>query len=130
MWCCDGFGCLILDVQPGTVNESFDDFCWRPNSDTERRDHTGHNAVGADDNMFADIGAWKYDASVAKPRSVTDAYRFFRHRLYRDGKSDVFVPMVLIGDVNVVSGPHVITDFDGKMAHDSTALPNQAPITY
>ena len=72
--------------------------------------------------MFSDIGTWKYDAAIAKPRTVTDTYGLLWHRLYRDRKSDIFVAVVLVGDVNIVTSPHVIANVNGEMANDSTPL--------
>ena len=78
--------------------------------------------------MFSDVGTRKYHAAIAKPRTVTNTNGLLWHRLDRDRKRDIFVSVVLVGDVNVVTCPHIITNLNGKVPHDAAPLANEATI--
>jgi dinuclear metal center YbgI/SA1388 family protein len=67
---------------------------------------------------------------MAEPRSVADRHGPLRHHLLGDRQVRVGVAVVLIGDVHVVAGPHVIADDDLQMADDATPLADQASITH
>ena len=73
-------------------------------------------------------GAGQHDGAVPEPRSVADRHRALGHRLPRDRQVDVLVAVVLVGDVDVVAGPHVVADLDREVADDAAALADQAAI--
>lgn len=66
---------------------------------------------------------------MADPRSRADRYFALWHRLNRDGKVHVFVPVILVGDVHIVTRPHIISDADREMSDDSTSLADQTPVS-
>jgi acetyltransferase-like isoleucine patch superfamily enzyme len=50
------------------------------------------------------------------------------HDLARDGQVEVFVAVVLVGDVHVVAGPDVVADLDALVADDADALAERTPV--
>ena len=44
------------------------------------------------------------------------------------GRVEVVVAVVLVGDVDVVAGPHVVPDLDRQVADDAAAAPDQAAV--
>ena len=78
--------------------------------------------------MLADVRTWQHDAAVAKPSTVTNRHRSFGHDLHRDRQIEVFVPVILISDVDMVSSPHVVADLDPQVANNPTPLANEAPV--
>ena len=50
-------------------------------------------------------------------------------RLNRDRTLHIEISMVLIGDVDVMSGPHVVADVDSQMTDDSATAADEASIT-
>ena len=79
--------------------------------------------------MTSDRRPRQHDCSVTEPTAVADSHRFLGLRLNRDRTLDIDVTMVLIGDVDVMSRPHVVTDVDGQVTDDSTTTANEASIT-
>ena len=55
-------------------------------------------------------------------------HRPFGHRLLRDRPVDVLVAVVLVGDVHVVTRPHVVADLDREVPDDAAALADQASV--
>ena len=72
--------------------------------------------------------AGQHHGAEPEPRTVADRDRALGLRLLRDRPGDVLVAVVLIGDVDVVAGPHVVADVDAEVADDATALADQASI--
>ena len=76
--------------------------------------------------MTADRGARQHHRPVTQPGPGADAHRLLGHHLLRDRAVEVLVPMVLVGDVDVVAGPHVVVDLDRQVADDPAAPTDQA----
>lgn len=79
--------------------------------------------------MFADSGTGQHDSAISQPRPVSDGNGALGHRLLGDRPGHVAIVMILIGDVDMVTGPNVVADFDIEMSHDAAALSNQAAVT-
>ena len=60
------------------------------------------------------ISERQHDSTVPEPRSGADANGPLRLELARDREVGVVVPVVLIGDVDVVPGPQVVADLDRR----------------
>ena len=71
--------------------------------------------------MFSDARSRKNDCPSTQPRTITYGDRSLNLRLllYRNGY--VFITMVLIGDVDMVPSPNIISDVNGEMPNDATA---------
>lgn len=78
--------------------------------------------------MLADAGAREHYRAVADPRTVAD--HNFSLGLYLLGNRgrDVFVTVVLIGYVDVMSCPNIVTNLNSKMTDDPAPPPNQTTI--
>jgi pantoate--beta-alanine ligase len=79
--------------------------------------------------VTTDPSAGQHHRSVPEPRSVSDDDRAFGHRLFGNGQTDVFVSVVLIGDVDVMARPHIVSDHDLEVPDDATALPDETAVT-
>ena len=71
----------------------------------------------------------QHDRAVAEPAAVADRDRLVLPHLGPDRQVEVFVAVVLIGDVHVVAGPDVVADLDALVADDADALAERAAIT-
>ena len=78
--------------------------------------------------MSANPGSRQHDGAVSQPRTVSDRNGTLGHRLLGDRPGHVAIVMILIGDVDVVTGPDVVADIDLEMAHDAAAFSDQAAI--
>ncbi len=88
-----------------------------------------HNRTRSDHNMSADCRAGQDDRTVTEPRVRADRDGLRRTELQSDRRIDVFISVVGIGDIDVMSRPDVVTDLDGKMAHDAASLSDNGPVT-
>ncbi len=86
--------------------------------------------------LFAPITTWRPIVAPGsttvpwpEPRPVADRHGTLRHHLLGDRQVRVGVAVVLIGDVDVVTGPHVVADHDLQVADDATPLADQASVT-
>lgn len=66
---------------------------------------------------------------MSNPGSIADRDSALWLSLTRDRHRDVRVTVILIGDVDVVSRPHVVSDLDREVTHDSAPAPNQTPVS-
>src|SRR5262245_41013321 len=79
--------------------------------------------------MLADARAGQDDRAVPEPGAVADGHGFVGPHLHADRQVDVFVTVVLVGDVDVVAGPDVVADLDPFVADDADALAEHAAVT-
>jgi hypothetical protein len=69
--------------------------------------------VGPDDYVGTNSRPWEDHRAGADPASRADGHRLLRGGLYPDREVEVLVAVVLVGDVDVHSGVHVVADVDG-----------------
>ena len=78
--------------------------------------------------MAADARAGQHDRAVPEPGPGADRHRLVLPHLHADRQVDVFVAVVLVGDVHVVTGPDVVADLDALVADDADALAERAAV--
>jgi hypothetical protein len=78
--------------------------------------------------VFTDVRTRQHDAAMAQPGTVADRYWPFRHDLHGNREIEVFVAVILIGDVDMMAGPNVIADLDSQVTDDATPFTNEAPV--
>ena len=83
-----------------------------PDRDRVVREVAGHDRAGADDDVPADRDAAEHDRAVTEPRPDADAHRARRRELPADRLVGILVAVVGVGDVHVMTGPHVVADLD------------------
>jgi len=78
--------------------------------------------------VTSDGHARKDHRAVPQPRPGADGDRTLGLGLPRDRRGEILVSVVLVGDVDVVPGPYVVADRDGKVTHDSAVATDQATV--
>ncbi len=87
-----------------------------------------NDGTGGDGDVPADVGAREHDHARRQPAAGADADRGLGDPLLSDGKVDVVVAMVVVGDVHVGSGGDVVLDDDAQATVDRASPPDVAPI--
>ena len=88
---------------------------------------TDHRA-GGHHHVPPDAGAGKHDDTSAEPAPGSDRNRTVAGPLPPDRRVRVGVPMVLVGDVHIWAGEHIVADHDRVMRHDVAAAADDAPV--
>ncbi|MEY3366453.1 MAG: hypothetical protein RIS71_1190, partial [Actinomycetota bacterium] len=72
--------------------------------------------------------AWQHHSARSEPGSRSNDDRLFGLGLEGYGPMNIAVSMILIRDVHVVPGPHIVADIDGQMTDDATSPSDETTI--
>ena len=78
--------------------------------------------------MATDAGARQHDRPGAQPAAGPDLHRGVVRHLPPDGLVQVLVAVVLVGDVDVRAGEHVVPDDQRLVGHEVTAPADHAAV--
>jgi CheY-like chemotaxis protein len=117
-----------LGGQPARVGVLADD----PGGDARHHapvgDHAADHRAGRDHHVPTDPRARQDDRAGPEPRAAADADRAVYRELAANRDVQVLVAVVLVGDVDVGAGPHVVADLDALVRDDVAAPADHAAV--
>ena len=88
-----------------------------------------HHGAGTHHDVPAQLGARQDDDAGTEPAPGPDVHRHVGRPLGVHHLVGVLIAVVLVGDVHVRSGVHVVTDLQVEMTDDVTAAADHAAVT-
>jgi len=92
------------------------------------RKRPAHHRTRRHDRVLAKCGPRKNDDVRAKPATRANTYGSFRWLLPTNGRIDVLVGVILIGDVHVGTSLYLIAEMDGPVSDDVRTTPDDAAL--